>query len=114
MTNATKPKPSNLRNAFMAFGAVALMLVALAGGKQILGSKPGDHCDQTNDVFTCKWGSVCIGRTCYQSCANDSDCPATWHCGKTDVTVETQNTFSKDERADTERICFAPKGASKR
>jgi hypothetical protein len=113
MADAPKPKQNNLRTALLSFGSVALMLAALAGGKQVLGASAGEHCDQTNDVFTCKWGSVCIGRACYRTCSNDGDCPASWHCGKTDVTVETQNTFSKDERADTERICFAPKGASK-
>ncbi len=114
MADAQKPKPNNLRSALLAFGSVALMLGGLAVGKQTLGAKPGGRCNQTDDVFACQWGGVCIGRTCYQKCADDSDCPATWHCGVTDVTVETQNTFSTDQRADTERICFGPKSASKK
>jgi hypothetical protein len=88
------------------------MRATLAGGKQALGAKPGDHCNQTDDVFTCKWGGVCIGRTCYRSCKNDGDCPSDWHCGNAGVTVETQHTFSTDKRDDTERICFAPKDSS--
>jgi hypothetical protein len=109
MATASKPKQNNLRNALLAFGFVGLMLAALAGGKQALGAKPGDHCNQTDDVFTCKWGAVCIGRTCYKSCSNDGDCPSGWTCGTTDVTVETQHTFTRDKRDDKERICFAPK-----
>ena len=101
-----------MRTALMAFGAVGVMLAALAGAKQVLGAKTGDHCNQTDDVFTCKWGSVCIGRTCYKSCSTDSDCPPEWHCGNAAVTVETQRTFSKEERAATERICFAPQAAA--
>lgn len=115
MAGDRKPKSkNNARTVLLSFGFVALMLAALAGGKQVLGAKPGEHCNQTDDVFTCKWGAVCIGRTCYQKCTTDGDCPASWHCGTTDVTIEIQNTFSKDEQADTERICFAPKGTAKK
>jgi secreted trypsin-like serine protease len=112
MSNTNKPTPNHVRNALLAFGFVGFMLAALAGGKQVLGAKPGDQCNQTDDLFTCKWGSVCIGRTCYKSCSNDGDCPSGWTCANTDVTVETQHTFTKDKRDDKERICFAPKTPS--
>jgi hypothetical protein len=90
------------------------MLGALAGGKQVFGSNPGDRCNQTEDLFTCKWGGVCIGSTCYQSCSEDSDCPSEWHCGITEVTFETQRMLSSDKRDGTKSICFAPKDTAKK
>jgi hypothetical protein len=114
MAVAGKPKQNNRRAAWLGFGFIVFMLAGLAVGKQVLGGEPGARCNQDEDVFRCKWGSVCIGRKCYQKCSQDSDCPADWHCGNTDVTVETQTTFTKSERSGTEQICFAPKGSSKK
>ena len=107
--DGAKPKRNRMLTALLAFGFVGLMLGGLAGAKQAFGAKPGEHCNQTDDLFTCKWGGVCIGRTCYASCSKDSDCPSNWHCGTTDVTVTTQRTFGTDKHDGTEKICFAPK-----
>src|SRR5215831_99719 len=100
----------NAKRIITSLVAVVAILGVAAGGKQALGSSPGDRC---GEVAECKWGSKCIGKRCYQSCSADGDCPSGWHCGNTSVTVTTQRTFSRESHDGTERICFAPKASSR-
>lgn len=101
-------------------GLIAILVIVpgaiglIAAAKQTFGGARGESCE---DLSGCKFGNVCIAHKCYAKCASTPDCPADMHCGKTNVTVVTQGTFSQDEQSGTENICFpnaAPSARSSR
>lgn len=104
MANVSKPPVNQGKQALIAFAAVAVILGVSAGAKQTFGGAPGERC---GDAFECKWGAMCISNWCYRSCKTNADCGSEQHCGKTDVTVEIQGTLTREEKDDTEQICFA-------
>ncbi len=87
-------------------GGFGLLVGALWCVRELTGSKVGEKCDDAN---SCVNGAICIGRRCRRSCAKDSDCPAEWTCGNTNVWVTTSGLFQKsDLKTGKERICFSP------
>jgi hypothetical protein len=87
-------------------GGFGVLVGALWLLKAATGAKVGEKCDDAN---SCTNGAVCISQRCQRSCSKDSDCPAQWTCGNTDVWVTTSGLFQSSHlTTGSEKICFSP------